>query len=211
LCLYCSLLTLAACLQKVEHAKSAQQGFEQTGWIRSPKRGKDARTVYHDSTTRTASQIENEKLTRSTALQIKHGSTNGRTASPAPYEPNLQMRSPCPHPCPSEHSCLSDRLQQDQRNWTKWEMEVSILEKERAQPDCMRAALQDATRVLNENRALKQKLACIERTLALYAQVCQYLYFCTRKANKLSTCAHAGRGGAERSSGHRLVTARRFS
>jgi hypothetical protein len=90
-------------------------------------------------------------------------------------------------------------------------MEVSILEKERAQPDCMRAALQDATRVLNENRALKQKLACIERTLALYAQVCQYLYFCTRKANKLSTCAHAGRGGAERSSGHRLVTARRFS
>ena len=94
-------------------------------------------------------------------------------------------------------------------------MEVSILEKERAQPDCMRAALQDATRVLNENRALKQKLTCIERTLAMYAQVCQYLYFCTSKAepkaSKLSTCAHAGRGGTERSSGHRLVTASRFS
>jgi hypothetical protein len=50
-------------------------------------------------------------------------------------------------------------------------MEVSILEKERAQPNCTRAALQDATRVLNENRALKQKLTCIERTLAMYAQV----------------------------------------
>ena len=75
-----------------------------------------------------------------------------RAASPAPYEPATQLRSPEP-------------MQLDASHLARLELEARALENHRHSSLVTRAALQDAMRVLDENRALKQQLAHAEGKL----------------------------------------------
>ena len=145
-------------------------------WIRSPVPPTSARRsrqdVHRDILHSAASQLGD--LLASPA-DIRHDSTldneppqvsaASRSTSPAPYEPSVPMAQPSPgkaHRSPEAygHTKLLRKL----------ELEATALQNQLPNSLVTRAALQDAMRVLDENRALKQQLACAEGMVATHEQ-----------------------------------------
>jgi hypothetical protein len=91
----------------------------------------------------------------SAASKLHHNALWTQSPSPAPFEPAVQVRSP------------DSRL--DSFHMAKLELEASAMENHRASSLVTRAALKDAMRVLDENRALKQLQAQTEGRLMVSA------------------------------------------
>ena len=97
----------------------------------------------------------------SAASKLHHNALWTQSPSPAPFEPAVQVRSP------------DSRL--DSFHMAKLELEASAMENHRASSLVTRAALKDAMRVLDENRALKQLQAQTEGRLMVSEQEGQAL------------------------------------
>lgn len=132
-------------------------------WIRSPAPPTSARRsrrdVHRDILHSAALQLGD--LLASSSDEPPQASAATRSTSPAPYEPSVPMAQPA-HRSPEAYGHT--------KLLTKLELEATALQNQLPNSLVTRAALQDAMRVLDENRALKQQLACAEGMLATHEQ-----------------------------------------